>query len=33
MNRSAYAAYERKLREIAADYRAEGYDVRIEPGP
>jgi hypothetical protein len=33
MNRSAHEAYERKLQEIAADYRAQGYDVRIEPGP
>jgi hypothetical protein len=33
MNRSAHDAYERKLQEIAADYRAKGYDVRIEPGP
>ena len=33
MNRSAHDAYERKLQEIAADYRARGYDVLIEPGP
>jgi hypothetical protein len=33
MNRSAHDAYARKLQEIAADYRAQGYDVRIEPGP
>jgi REase_AHJR-like len=33
MNRSAHDAYERKLQEIAADYRAQGYDVRIEPDP
>jgi hypothetical protein len=33
MNRSAHDAYERKLQEIAADYRAQGYDVRIDPGP
>ena len=33
MNRSAHDAYERKLQELAADYRGRGYDVRIEPGP
>jgi REase_AHJR-like len=33
MNRSAHDAYARKLQELAADYRAQGYDVRIEPGP
>jgi hypothetical protein len=33
MNRSGHEAYQRKLQEIATDYRAQGYDVRIEPGP
>jgi uncharacterized protein YutE (UPF0331/DUF86 family) len=33
MNSSGHDAYQRKLQEIAADYRAQGYDVRIEPGP
>jgi REase_AHJR-like len=33
MNRSAHDVYERKLQELAADYRSQGYDVRIEPGP
>src|SRR5919108_1290944 len=33
MTSSAHEAYQRKLQEIAADYRAQGYDVRIEPGP
>ena len=33
MNSSAHEAYQRKLQEIAAEYRAQGYDVRIEPGP
>jgi hypothetical protein len=32
MNRSGHEAYQRKLQEIAADYQAQGYDVRIEPG-
>jgi REase_AHJR-like len=33
MNSSAHEAYQRKLQEIASEYRAQGYDVRIEPGP
>ena len=33
MNNSGHEVYQRKVREIAADYRAHGYDVRIEPGP
>jgi hypothetical protein len=33
MNNSGHEVYQRKLREIAADYGAQGYDVRIEPGP
>jgi uncharacterized protein YutE (UPF0331/DUF86 family) len=33
MNSSAHEAYQHKLQEIAADYRAQGYDVHIEPGP
>jgi hypothetical protein len=33
MNGVVHDAYQRKLQEIAADYRAQGYDVRIEPGP
>jgi hypothetical protein len=33
MNGIVHDAYQRKLQEIAADYRAQGYDVRIEPGP
>jgi uncharacterized protein YutE (UPF0331/DUF86 family) len=33
MNSSAHEAYQHKLQEIAAEYRAQGYDVRIEPGP
>jgi uncharacterized protein YutE (UPF0331/DUF86 family) len=33
MSSSAHEVYQRKLQEIAADYRTQGYDVRIEPGP
>jgi hypothetical protein len=33
MNRSVHEVYQRKLQEIAADYRAQGYDVHIDPGP
>jgi hypothetical protein len=33
MNRAAHDAYQRTLQGIAADYRAQGYDVRIEPAP
>jgi hypothetical protein len=33
MNSSAHEAYQHKLQETAADYRAQGYDVHIEPGP
>jgi hypothetical protein len=33
MTRSAHDAYQRTLQDIAADYRAQGYEVRMEPAP
>jgi hypothetical protein len=33
MTRAAHDAYRRTLQDIAADYRAQGYEVRMEPAP